>query len=427
MKKLLYLLPVAALAMASCSNDDSAGIEQSAQQLATADQLMLRPAVGGASTRIAGFNSVQDLDKFHIDITGTFRYGSGENTVTVNSISDNLESKKNFRLDSPLGENQLYYWNDATTNASFSAYNPIGLDISTEKVIKNDRSEQVDYLVAYNQGTKNDFRSGVPLNFQHVTSQINVQATNKDYAKVNIAVKAIRLVNVRNTATLSLPTVSTVNGVFSWADYTPWSLTNQTTDEFNAQSSTAYPIQSLKADALSLNFGDPHFLLPQQLTAATVTATENPTWSDDVKGNAIAFLIKVTSATKAMPESIAFEAEEDKDTEGYQRYYIYPTAEAMYAQDASSVTGYAWAYVPVDTKWEPGKRYIYTINFAEGAYGNIDPQQNGETDETPNGTPDPNKGKTNEEPGTEIDEVDVPLTFTVTVEDWIDVNEAKNL
>lgn len=399
MKKLLYLLPVAALAMASCSNDDNAGIEQSVQQLATADQLMLRPAVGGASTRIAGINTVQDLTAFHIDIAGAFKVGADGQTPK-NAISADLSNENNFDLFAD-GVSTRYYWNDNSTKATFSAYAPTGIDFGQPIEISKDRAEQQDYLVAYNEGYKSDYRSGVPLNFQHVTSQINVQATNKDYAKVNIAVKAIRFVNIRNKAVLSLPTVSTVNGVFSWANYKPWSINSSSSEEYKAETSTSEI--TLNANAQSLNFGDPQFLLPQQLTAATAPeVTGDRQWNEDeaLSGHAIAFLIKVTDVNNEP---------------------IYPTAAAN--TDAGvDATGYAWAYVPVDTNWEPGKKYIYTLNFALDAYGKIDPYQKDD------GTPDPNKGhEDNDEPGEDISDVDVPLTFTVTVEDWIDVNEAKNL
>jgi len=419
MKKLLYLLPVAALAMASCSNDDNAGIEQSAQQLATADQLMLRPAVGGASTRIAGINTVQDLDEFHIDIAGAFKIGADGETV-LNSITANLKNSDNFALKS---DNELYYWDDNSTKATFSAYAPTGIDFAQPVVVSNQKAEQKDYLVAYNEGYKSDFRSGVPLNFQHVTSQINVQATNKDFAKVNVAVKAIRFVNIRNTAALSLPTVSTVNGVFSWADYKPWSINNSNTEEYKAETSTT-PI-TLDANAKSLNFGDPQFLLPQQLTAATAPELDGENdWNESLTGHAIAFLIKVTNVNATVSGTTP-EAEVDAiaaaTTENpYTAYYVYPTAASLKA--ATNSDGYAWAYVPVDTKWEPGKKYIYTLNFAADAYGKVDPNQ-GE-----GGTQNPNDGEDdNDQPGDDIKDVEVPLTFTVTVEDWIDVNEAKNL
>ncbi len=418
MKKLLYLLPVAALAMASCSNDDNAGIEQSVQQLATADQLMLRPAVGGASTRIAGFNSVQDLSEFHIDIAGAFKIGENGETV-VNSITRELVNDDNFSLKS--SDDKLYYWNDNTTKATFSAYAPSDI-VWTETVkIPTERSQQKDYLVAYNEGYKSDFRSGVPMNFQHVTSQINVQATNKDFAKVNVAVKAIRFVNLRNEAALSLPSVSTVNGVFSWADYNPWSVNSSKTAEYLAENSTTV---TLDANAKSLNFGDPQFLLPQQLTAATAPELDGENdWNESLTGHAIAFLIKVTNVNATVSGTTP-EAEVDAiaaaTTENpYTAYYVYPTAASLKA--ATNSDGYAWAYVPVDTKWEPGKKYIYTLNFAADAYGKVDPYQ-GE-----GGTQNPNEGEDNDQPGDDIQDVEVPLTFTVTVEDWIDVNEAKNL
>lgn len=403
MKKIMYLLPVAALAMASCSNDDNAGIEQSVQQLATADQLMIRPAVGGASTRIAGYQSIQDLDKFYLDITGAFK--TGENgTDQVNVISKELVNTNSFALYA-ADNTSLYYWKDKDTKATFSAYAPTTIDWTQPITIDTDRSKQVDYMVAYNEGVKSDFRSGVPLNFQHVTSQINVLATNKDYDKVNISVRAIRFTNIRNKGVLSKPAVSTVNGIFSWENYKPWSVNDASNVTFLTQfnDDENLPAITLSANAQNIMFGDNHYLLPQQLTAATapeITDLDAYQWTTPVEANALAFLIKVT------------------DVNGTA---IYPTQSAMDAQ-TSSVTGYAWAYVPVETNWEPGKKYIYTVNFAKDAYGKVDP------DQVPGGTDDPNDGnEPQDKPGEDVVVTEVPLTFTVTVEDWIDVNEAKNL
>lgn len=56
---------------------------------------------------------------------------------------------------------------------------------------------------------------------------------------------------------------------------------------------------------------------------------------------------------------------------------------------------FAWAAVPVAFTWEKGKKYIYTLDFSNGA-GYVDPK----------------------DPDTPDKPILSPITFKVTVEDW---------
>ena len=70
---------------------------------------------------------------------------------------------------------------------------------------------------------------------------------------------------------------------------------------------------------------------------------------------------------------------------------VYP-----FKEDAEAGKEYAWAAIPVDTKWEAGKKYVYRLNFANGA-GYVDPEE------------DTNKGE-------QI--LDGEVKFDVEVTDW---------
>ena len=74
---------------------------------------------------------------------------------------------------------------------------------------------------------------------------------------------------------------------------------------------------------------------------------------------------------------------------------------------------YAFSAVPIDTNWEPGKKYTYTLNFCgdNGGGGQVDPDPD-PTD--PDVDPDP----TDDDPGDPI--LGKPIYFTVTVDDWQD-------
>ena len=388
----MYLLPVAALAMASCSNSDDPIAEVNVPKLATADQLMIRPAMAGASTRATAFSSAADITSFKLIATGNFvADNEGEPSETAYDMTSGIEITNNAGSWN-FPENDVVWWGDATTKATFTAYAPADATPGSEVEIPADMATQKDYIVAYNEGVKSDFKTGVPLNFQHATSQIVVKAVNKTTSAVTIKVKGTRMVNVISKGTLSFPTVAT-NGSFSWDDYTPWAL-GTSTSTYADDSYAANPVELEESSAKII--GNAQYLLPQQLTAATYTSEGTENWTTDVTGNAIAFLIQVKDAADVA---------------------IYPALQ-------STGNEYAWAYVPVDTDWQPGKKYIYTINFAKDAYGKVDPNQEGGTDD-PTDDDDP----ATDDPGAGEEIVDDPLklTFTVTVEDWTEMEEAKNL
>jgi len=418
MKKFMYFLPIAALAMASCSNDDSPVQSVQEQLSGLTDQLVLRPTIQGASTRVvqAYSNGDNSFKEFYLTATGNFRdneSSTAANLQIVHNIDDFVTNQDGSSW--LLKSGKSYWWNDSDTKGTFTGYAPkteVEAAVADYTEIDNDRSKQIDYILAYNEGLKADFRAGVPLRFRHTTSQIAIQALNKDVTKVNITVKAARMVNIMSTGKLSLPTVSTADG-FDWANYTPWNiqgdkmLTYSSFDGATSIPSSVVPL-AMNGTAQSILFGDNQYLLPQQLTPATVKDEyKDPafTWDEDVVGHAIAFLIKVVDPSK--------DSASDPNN-----YYIYPLATSPGITSTNPIANaYAWAYVPVNTNWEPGKKYIYTINFAKDAYGKVDP------DQEPGGTPDPADPKN---PGDDIVDTAVPLTFDVSIVDWEEVNEAVN-
>ena len=75
----------------------------------------------------------------------------------------------------------------------------------------------------------------------------------------------------------------------------------------------------------------------------------------------------------------------------------------------SDASEFAWACVPIDTNWEPGKKYVYTLNYSAAGLGMADPEDGAV-------------------PGEDIiPESPVKLWFTVTVSDWEEVAENKNV
>ena len=93
------------------------------------------------------------------------------------------------------------------------------------------------------------------------------------------------------------------------------------------------------------------------------------------------------------------------------------------------VGGYAWAAVPVSFEWEKGKKYVYTLDFTNGA-GKVDPMDPG-TDWDASKDPDKAEpilggkirfGVTVSAWGTDDKNVDLKDSekFDVTVDGWTD-------
>ena len=127
-------------------------------------------------------------------------------------------------------------------------------------------------------------------------------------------------------------------------------------------------------------------LIPQQLVAWDVNDDSNNTNA----GAYLSVLVNITTKDGAQ---------------------IYPPADGVYG----------WAAVGIDTNWEPGKKYIYTLDFSNGA-GNVDPEGPDGGDPNPDPDPDPDDEK---EPGEDI--FGSPIKFDVEVSKWIDSSQSIDL
>ena len=149
----------------------------------------------------------------------------------------------------------------------------------------------------------------------------------------------------------------------------------------------------LKAVAQSIMFGDDNFMLiPQKLTKWD--GTENKT------GAYLSVLCRIYSL------------------DGGNKTLLYPRPTENDNKDGK----YAFAAVAIDTDWEPGKKYTYTLNFCGdgGGAGEIDPNP-GPVDPT-----DPTEPEIDKKPGTGGEEIlGKPIKFTVTVDNWTD--ESKDV
>lgn len=398
MKKLLLLAPIAALALASCSND-----EQIAQSPAlNAQEVTFRPVVNGTTRTVI---TDANFTKFTVEaaITNGSDYAFWEAATSDETTSENHGQASNsitaeVTKNATSGKWELiggknYYWSSKNAEASFVGYNAKG-----SVAIGNAIADQKDILVAYNKGAASSFDNGVPMLFRHVLSQIVIKADNSDADIRQIKVAGVRLHNINSESTLTLPSVLTTSGDFDWSTttYYPWgtlSIPTKYTYYKAALSGTnndeVQDAITLNASAQEITFDGPALLLPQTVAAATDLTSEN------AGGKAyIDILVQVQNLESGVTEA---------------KKAIFPEATTVAAQK------YAWVAVPVDIAWNPGYKYTYVLHFSKDGIGKVSPD-GGEGGEEPT------------EPGKEIVDNPVPLYFTVTIDEWNDAADTeKNL
>lgn len=363
MKKISYLLPVAALVFGSCSNDET--ISQAGDNAIQFRTLMQNPTRG---TTV----DVSSLGSFHITSSGSgIKGGTHMNddvTSNDNGTSWNMTNK--------------YYWADSGTE-NFTAYAPADkFSVSggtasiqvTEKV-----AEQKDLVVAYQSSGKTT--NAVPLNFKHILSQVEILASCHDATR-KVEVVGVKFSNVNNTRTFTMPTTETTG---STDINSCWTGSAGTTHTYaaNRANTSADPI-TLTSSAQSLMFSNgPMLLIPQTVSAATDLSSTSAT------GTYISVLCRISDVTDASNPTA-----------------IFPTTSGEFAYTA----------VPVDIDWQAGKKYTYTLKFYYngGGAGQKDPSQ-----DDPNNEEDDN---ISDEEGGGGQEIEAPIKFSVSVDSWGDAS-----
>ena len=409
----MYLLPFAALAMASCSSSED--VAQNVQS--PSQELKFFPAVEG--TTRGAIETTASISKFYVYADGDLR------------TSATAEENENIRYSTPAWQavekngsswelkGQKLWWasdedlgGSTVAEAKFTAFaNALGsagvMENATEGKLVNVTipealASQKDLVVAYNAGKRTDFLSGVPLHFRHALSQIVVNATyNKDatadvakFPELDIKIKGVKFVNLANQGTLTLPTASTAAG----KTYEPnWSGVTGT-KEFAANPAADVTLASAAQYIDDSEAGNPLLLMPQT-TAATkdLAATENN--QPAVTGAYLMVQVDINYKTAFKPNGASYKMID---------LYPKPTAELNADQENADNDSWAWIAVPVDIAWKGGYKYTYTLNFSNIAAGKAAPGSTEGVEGVDAGDP-------------VIKNVRTPVNFLVTVEEaWID-------
>lgn len=391
MNKSIYICAAAALMMGSCSNDEVV-------ERAKEDAISFRSAVG-VNTRATEVNTgwLQQTNKLYVTTfkeNGDRLYDeteysyNGSAWIASPPQSWNGNSKLNFFLAYP----KLSEWQ---TN---------GFELTkTDKTVRisvdEDIPDQKDYVVANVTGNKTDFNDPVSVDLIHVLSSVEIKAMNTNEA-FKYKVKGIRLCGVNKTVTIDLSTINSTLQIGHGTDMMNYELVYDTPIELGSKA------ESLMGNAKIA-------ILPPQ-TGGDALKWDGSKTSDTAGGYVGYYLSVKINLTSKYGAS------------------VYPTGSTVDNET------YGWVAISVPFDWESGKKYVYTLDFSEGA-GRVDPTDPG-VDVTPDGVTDPKKGNpilgkrikfgltvskwTDQENDTSLSD---GIKFSVGVDSWVDEEQGAEL
>ncbi len=357
MKKKLFFLAVAAVALASCSNDETIASQANSE----ANEISFRPIISGV-TRAANDYGVKSTWE-----TNDILYVNAIRTVSDNKSL--LFQDQFVKNANGFYSTTKYYWpTDLATNSIYFTafwgvpYKDISSYSNGDEFLLNTSytvgnvGAQTDILYAQSPAysSKPNANGSIVLNFRHMLSQIVVQVANTE-ANLDIDISGVMIGNVQNTGSFNYTgtetsTAATTGGA-NVIPYASWTPSGASTNNY-AQTTGTNPAITQKSltstqNADGITGYTPLILMPQNTSAATAyNAQEN---------------------TPNNPTSI------NQSTEpAVNGSYI---ALKMVIKDhttQTTIVSERWCVWPITANWSPGYKYIYTVNAGSGGYQPID-------------------------------------------------------
>lgn len=384
------------MAMASCSQDETIGINHDG------DEITFNVVTNNA-TRAAGVYCNQNLPKgFYVSaISDGKTYIDGDHVTGSNGNWTNTSGTR-YWPETPV---DFYAYVNAGTSYKWSVD---GAGKATAKfenfAVNGTVAEQVDLLYAVKTGQKKADGT-VNLNFRHALSQIVFQAKNTN-ENLHVVIAGVSVANVGGTNTFTFPSANTEtniehknydtdgDGVYetgefgsityndswgSWAELTQGTAKYDVDFEKTPVPGTNTLVALTTANDAGEYNSNAMLLLPQ-----TTTAWSPKTHPDPKKENTGSYLL--------VDCAIFNVAGTDYDAESDVCLWGEPQGSGWTTKELA---------IPVAFDWQQGKKYVYTLVFGEGNGGY---------------NPDPDPEDPNPEP------VLVPIKFEIEVDEFVPVN-----
>ena len=344
MKKHLWILAVAALGLASCSNDDVVSENQS---LADANTINFRSFVGGATRATEA--TISNLAKFTVDAyqTGTLASTPVKyfGDVEFNKVDATTTYTSTTKYYWPSGYNLDFiaygYASTLNTGITKNAYNQFTV------ITQADPDAQVDLLWAKsnNWGKATGAASGhaIPtdkagavLNFRHAQSQIIINLKNTN-SNLKFTVNSVKVGNLKDRGQVTIADDNTDgSGVLASATWNT-SISDVADVTYDLEATAATVVTSAAQAGKSV------ILIPQVLPTPATTYEGTGTPKEYTKPYILVDLKIQNNATGGDPTYIVGKASGEGE---------YVTA--------------MWP-LPALT-WAPGFKYTYTVDLAGGGY-----------------------------------------------------------
>ncbi|MCR5352003.1 MAG: fimbrillin family protein [Bacteroidales bacterium] len=339
--------------------------------------------------------------RFHTSIQGMTRATyqtdlSNLNSFKVAALTNETASKVYFspmevthESDGSWKNTITYYWppeplkfygfapSDLPVNITATAQQLSGFTVASKS------ADQKDIITAWGQGVRVSppaTNGPIALNFRHALAQIEVYASNPSDTRVEVL--GVKICRISSTGTMYMQQ--------SEDGFPAWSLTPNSAKDFFIKGDRNAEPGDPRAPITMENSTEVHSLMFGQDSWLLIPQTLIP-WSAGpaADGAYLAVLCTIHDGSGRL---------------------LFPDEEGLYGFSA----------VPIDTIWEPGHRYVYTLNFFAngGSAGVLDPY--------PLSPDDPNDPDIDPTPGGNRQGGDIvvnsPITFTVEITDWINHN-----
>lgn len=309
-KKGLFVIAAASLlAVTSCSVDEVVG----GNVLSNNEINPTARIVGDVKDARAVETKITNLGKFTVNAfqSGEANYMNNvEYTTSDNGSSWTTAAGKFFW---PVeGDLHLYGYAPAAPGTSGTFKIDKDAQTLTDFVPFATAAAQQDFVYAKSTGNNaTNGTTGVELNFQHALTEISVAAKNSNTA-YTVKVTGVKLGNVKTKGTFTFPSIA--NSAASWT------LSDSTADvgSYETTWSTATALTSSVSTLDEANVA--FMLLPQQL---------------------------------------------EKSDKASEKSYL--ALKVNITMQGGKVIRDGWAYIGLNTNWEMGKHYTYTVDFSDGA------------------------------------------------------------
>ena len=306
LKQSIFYVALASMALTtSCSQDDIAN-----ERVLSGKEINLSPSFKTPTRAVE--TTLGNLGSFWVN---SFQAGEDRymNDVEYTSTNGSVWSTTAGKFFWPVaGDLHMYCYAPKASELSGTMKIDKEAQTLTDFSPNTAAADQKDFVYAKSTGSaKKNGSTGVDIVFKHALSEITVAAKNTNTA-YTVKVKGVKIGNVITKGTFTFPSITDSPA--------SWSLSSDPNDvnDYVTSWTTAYELgdEASTMDAANV----PFMILPQQLESA------------------------------------------DKASE---KAYIALNAEIK--MQGGVVKHNGWVYVGIDTNWEMGKKYAYTLDFSTGA------------------------------------------------------------